>query len=271
MSYVLLIGSGELAHGGLVLPLDDYLANWDGWAQYDEPARFGVTVQGKTWSVPWGLNVYYVFYRKDLFEAAGMATNWQPQTRDDLIDTAATIKASNPDVIPMSLYAGANGENATAADFLTLILSNGGTLTDANGKWFIDSCAIRNTLAFYEEAFQTSGVVPQSVLTDVESAADDAEGARRWRAGDLARAGQALWRVARGRSGKRRRRSGLRSSREIMAVRARRCRRRLVYQQPIEESADLAWAFIEAFNSADTQAALASEIRICPRGSMPGR
>ncbi len=43
----------------------------------------------------------------------------------------------------MSLYAGANGENATAADFLTLILSNGGTLTDANGKWYIDSCPIQ--------------------------------------------------------------------------------------------------------------------------------
>lgn len=161
------LGSGELAQGGFILPLDDYLASWDGWTQYGDQARFGVTLQDHYWSVPWGLNIYFLYYRKDLFEAAGLPKEWQPQSRDEIIEAAAAVKASNPDVIPYSIYAGANGENSTAADFMNLILSNGGTLTDQDGKWFIDSCPIRETLAYYENAFQTAAVVPQSVLTDV--------------------------------------------------------------------------------------------------------
>jgi multiple sugar transport system substrate-binding protein len=249
------IGSGELASGGLIRPLDDYLANWDGWAQYDETARFGVTVQGKTWSVPWGLNVYFLFYRKDLFEAAGLPTEWQPQTREEIIEVAQAIQASNPDVIPYSLYAGANGENATAADFLTLILSNGGTLTDADGKWYIDSCAIRGTLGYYQDAFQTSGVVPQSVLTDVNpiqtmpAAFGDGdlailhEQAKQyglWVAKDPANAENIGIARFPGDNGL----FNLGDAGDAWYINAK------------SKNPDLGWAFIEAFNSADTQAAL---------------
>jgi multiple sugar transport system substrate-binding protein len=249
------IGSGELASGGLIRPLDDYLANWDGWAQYDQTARFGVTVQGKTWSVPWGLNVYFLFYRKDLFEAAGLPTEWQPQTREEIIEAAQAIQASNPDVIPYSLYAGANGENATAADFLTLILSNGGTLTDADGKWYIDRCAIRGTLGYYQDAFQTSGVVPQSVLTDVNpiqtmpAAFGDGdlailhEQAKQyglWVAKDPANAENIGIARFPGDNGL----FNLGDAGDAWYINAK------------SKNPDLGWAFIEAFNSADTQAAL---------------
>ncbi len=161
------LGAGELAQGGFVMPLDDYVQQWDGWQAYDEASKKAVTVQDHPWAVPWGLNVYFLFYRKDLFEEAGLPTDWQPETREEIIEAAQAIQTANPDVIPYSVYAGANGENATAADFMTLIYSNGGTLTDADGKWYIDSCPIQETLGYYETAFQTTGVVPQSVLTDV--------------------------------------------------------------------------------------------------------
>lgn len=161
------LGSGELSQGGLIYSLDEYVAGWDGWSQYGEDARYGVTLNDHVWSIPWGLNVYFLFYRKDLFEAAGLAPDWQPTTRQEIIDAATAIKASNPNVIPYSIYAGANGENSTAGDFVTLIYSNGGQLTDPDGKWYIDSCPIQYTLEYYDTAYQTAKVVPQSVLTDV--------------------------------------------------------------------------------------------------------
>ncbi|MCA9860132.1 MAG: extracellular solute-binding protein [Thermomicrobiales bacterium] len=161
------LGAGELAAGGFVSSLDDYVANWDGWAQYDAATRAGVTSQGHPWAIPWGLNPYFLYYRKDLFQQAGLDPEWQPETREEIIEAAAAIQQSSPDSIPYSIYAGANGENATAADFMNLILSNGGTLIDPDGRWFIDSCPIRETLAYYEYAFQTTKVVPSIVLTDV--------------------------------------------------------------------------------------------------------
>ena len=252
------LGSGELATGGLVRPLDDYLDQWDGWAQYEEAARFGVTFQDQHWSVPWGLNIYFLFYRKDLFSAAGLPVEWQPQTREEIIEAAAVIAASNPEVIPFSLYAGAHGENAVAADFLTLILSNGGTLTDAEGRWYIDSCPIRQTLAFYQEAFQTTKVAPQSVLTDVHplqtmpQAFGDGELAILheqagqfgvWTSGDPANAEKIG--VARfpGDNGP----FVLADVGDAWYINSR------------SKHPDLGWAFIEAFNSAETQAALATE------------
>lgn len=251
------IGSGELAAGGLIRPLDDYLKTWDGWEEYDGPARFGVTLQNATWSLPWGISIYVLYYRKDLFAAAGLPTDWQPQTRQEIIDAALAIKASNPDVIPMSLYAGANGETATAADFVTLILSNGGTLTDPDGKWYIDSCPIRETLEFYQEAFQTSAVVPQSVITDVNplQSVPDAfssgelailhEQAKQygvWVDNDPANAGNIGIAQFPGDTGL----FNFGDAGDAWYISAK------------SKNPDLAWAFIQAFNSAEAQAALAT-------------
>lgn len=255
---ILGLGSGELAQGGFVLPLDDYLSNWDGWVQYGEQARFGVTVQDHIWSIPWGLNVYFLYYRKDLFEAAGLPVDWQPQTREEIIEASEAIKAANTDVIPYSIYAGANGENATAADFMTLILSNGGTLTDPDGKWFIDSCAIRETLGFYETAFQTAAVVPESVLTDVAPLVTIPqyfgdgdlgilhESARQygvWTAEDPENAANIGIALFPGNDGL----FELGDAGDAW------------YINRNSKNPDLGWAFIEAFNSAETQAALAIE------------
>jgi multiple sugar transport system substrate-binding protein len=250
------LGSGELATGGLVIPLDDYLAGWDGWEQYDEDARFGVTVQGHTWSIPWGLDVYFLFYRKDLFAAAGLPTNWQPATREEIIDAAAAVKAANPDVIPYSLYAGANGEIGAAADFLNLISSNGGTLTDAEGHWYIGSCPIQHTLEYYETAFQTAQVVPQSVMTDVNpiETVPAAMGAGElgilhetvkhfgtWLSEDPANAQQIGIAHFPGDNGA----FSLADAGDAWYINSK------------SENPDLGWAFIEAINSAEMQAALA--------------
>jgi multiple sugar transport system substrate-binding protein len=250
------LGSGELAQGGFIRPLDDYLAGWDGWAQYGDQAQFGVKRQDHIWSIPWGLNVYFLYYRKDLFEAAGLSIEWQPQTREGIIEAAAAIQASNPDVIPYSMYAGANGENATAADFMTLILSNGGTLTDPDGKWYIDSCPIRETLGYYENAFQTAAVVPQSVLTDVSPLVtipqyfsdgelgilhETAKHHGVWLAENPANAQNIGIALFPGNDGP----FALGDAGDAWYINKK------------SKNPDLGWAFIEAFNSMETQAALA--------------
>lgn len=250
----LAVGAGELAKGGFIRTLDDYLATWDGWAQYGERARFGVTLQDAIWALPWGLTVSFLFYRKDLFATAGLPVDWQPASRDDIISAAEAIKASNPDVIPYSLYSGANGETATGSEFMNLIYSNGGTLTDSNGKWYIDSCPIHGTLEHYETAFQTAAVIPQSVLTDVSPLVtipgyfgdgelgilrESAKWYGYWTEEDAALAEQIGVAYFPGNDGP----MALGDASDAW------------YLNRNSKNPDLAWAFIAAFNSAESQAA----------------
>lgn len=252
--FTLAVGAGELAKGGFIRTLDDYLATWDGWAQYGERARFGVTLQDAIWALPWGLTVSFLFYRKDLFAAAGLPVDWQPASRDDIISAAEAIKASNPDVIPYSLYSGANGETATGSEFMNLIYSNGGTLTDPNGKWYIDSCPIHGTLEHYEIAFQTAAVIPQSVLTDVSPLVtipgyfgdgelgilrESAKWYGYWTEDDAALAEQIGVAYFPGNDGP----MALGDASDAW------------YLNRNSKNPDLAWAFIAAFNSAESQAA----------------
>ena len=53
----------------------------------------GATVDGKTYAVPYYAGSTYVFYRKDLFEKAGIDA--VPTTMDEFVDTAEKLKADN--------------------------------------------------------------------------------------------------------------------------------------------------------------------------------
>jgi multiple sugar transport system substrate-binding protein len=160
------LGIGELGPTGAIEPLDAYLSQWDGWPQYPEAVRQAISYNGSTWALPTSIDTHFLYYRKDLFESAGLARDWQPNTPDDILAAARQVKAALPDVIPYGLYAGANGGNATAVrGFLPLLHAYGGTLKDESGRWVIDSPALRSTLGYYQTVFQVDETVPQQAMT----------------------------------------------------------------------------------------------------------
>ncbi|KAA1425994.1 extracellular solute-binding protein [Nocardioides antri] len=53
----------------------------------------GATVDGRTYAVPYYAGSTYVFYRKDLFDKAGLEV---PRTMDEFVATATALKAANP-------------------------------------------------------------------------------------------------------------------------------------------------------------------------------
>jgi multiple sugar transport system substrate-binding protein len=125
-----------------------------------------VTWEGRVWATPYGLDTHFLFYRRDVFERAGMARDWEPANVAAILDAARTIKENVPGVIPYALYGGEVGGNATAVvGFVPLLFAYGGTFFDQNGKWIIDSPAIRKTFAFYARAFRDEQVVPPQILT----------------------------------------------------------------------------------------------------------
>lgn len=157
---------GELADAGLIAPLDDRLEQWPDWRYYPPWVRAGVTYQGRVWAVPYGLDTRFLYFRRDLFERAGLPGQWQPQNVEEILSAAAQVKARVGGVTPYALYGGAAGGTGTANHgFVPLVWAYGGELIDAKGRWIGDSPAIRKALGYYARAYGALGVAPDELLT----------------------------------------------------------------------------------------------------------
>ncbi len=158
---------GEIASAGFSRPLGDYLATWEGWEQVPANFRRSISWDGAVWGFPHQIDSHFLYYRKDVFAAAGLPTDWQPGSPDDILDVALVIKREVPDVMPFALYAGASaGLDTVGRGFVPLLLAYGGDFKDENGLWIVDSCAIRAAMRFYERAYVIDKTVPQNVMTD---------------------------------------------------------------------------------------------------------
>jgi len=152
------------AAAGSLAPIDDYVKNWDEWSQYPESSIQGAKgLDGKIYGVPFGTDTRGIYYNKKIFEQAGLPTDWQPKSWDDLLSAARTIKEKVPDVIPMNIYAGrAGGEQTSMQGFEMLLYGTQDTLynTDTN-KWVTGSQGFKDALTFYQTAY-SEGLTPSN-------------------------------------------------------------------------------------------------------------
>jgi multiple sugar transport system substrate-binding protein len=95
---------------GYLAPLDDYLADWDGWSHYYPAVKQAMTRQdGSIYSLPSGAGVLNLFIRQDKLQEVGVDTS-QPATWDELIDRLVQVKektGGTPIVIPAGTAWGA--------------------------------------------------------------------------------------------------------------------------------------------------------------------
>ncbi|WP_265522585.1 extracellular solute-binding protein [Oerskovia flava] len=139
------------AAAGYLLPMDEYLAEWEDWDQFPEGIReAGKGDDGSIYGVSMGTDTRGVYYNKEIFEQAGLPTDWQPENWDDLLDAARTVKANVPDVIPMNVYSSkAQGEATSMQGFEMLLYGTDDTLYDAEqGKWIVGSQGFEDSLSF---------------------------------------------------------------------------------------------------------------------------
>ena len=157
---------GELADAGYIEPLDDYVKQWDEWKYYSDAVKSGVSYKGKVWAIPYGLDMRWLYYRKDDLQKAGLPADWKPANVQGILDAAAAVKKSNqPNVLPYALYAGPAGSGGTANHaFVPLLWAYGGELQDKSGKWIGDSPAVRKVMAYYGKAYG-DGLSPKDILT----------------------------------------------------------------------------------------------------------
>ncbi len=145
----------ELVTAELIYPLDDFLAEWDEWDNFPVGMQLMPSMNGVTYAIMYGTDTRVLFYRTDIFEAAGLDVPFAPTSWDEIFAAAAEIKANVPDVIPMEVEAGTIwGEGTTMDGFFMLFRGAGGTLFDTeDSKWIVESPAILQAFQFYETMF----------------------------------------------------------------------------------------------------------------------
>jgi N,N'-diacetylchitobiose transport system substrate-binding protein len=126
----------------------------------------GATVDGETYAVPYYAGSKYIFYRKDLFEKAGLEV---PTTLDEFVDAAITLKKENPKPANFSgfWFPGQDWRNGAA-----FIWSAGGDLAVEDGGEWSGSLSSPESVAGLEMA--------QQLFTEASGAPKDGNEADPW-------------------------------------------------------------------------------------------
>jgi sorbitol/mannitol transport system substrate-binding protein len=153
---VLTIGSYETP----IWARRDWLRPLDLPASYDvndllKPIRDGLSNDGKLYAVPFYGESSMLYYRKDLFEKAGITLPEQP-TYPQIKEWASKIHDPKNGVYGMCLR-GKPGWGENMAFLSTLVNTYGGQWFDMNWQPTIDTPAWKNAIGYYVDLMQNYG------------------------------------------------------------------------------------------------------------------
>lgn len=149
----------DFVEAGYLEPLDqvvgDQVSEWEGWDQIPEGLQSLLGFEGEVYGLGIGTDVRMIFYRKDLFEQAGIEVPWQPESWQDILDTAETIQTELEGVTPIQLNAGtAMGEATTMQGFFMALLGTGTHLYNFDeGTWVVDHEGLLETAELYQTLY----------------------------------------------------------------------------------------------------------------------
>lgn len=138
---------------GAVQPVDDIVAAIQQKHKFIEQALTPYKDDGKIWAVPLYGMVQMLWYRKDLFKAAGLDPNSPPETWDELLTDAKALTKDGKYGIGVP----ASKSLATDQVLYSLMSVNGGTeLFDSSGKVDFNTPKNVETVGFYKKLAELS-------------------------------------------------------------------------------------------------------------------
>jgi len=155
-----LVGSDVTA--GYLAPLDSYLSSWPEYQQQWFPSMQQITTfNGHNYGLMNGTDTRLIWYNKDIFQKAGLPTDWQPTNWADILTAAKTIKAKVPGVIPMNLYSGIPMDEAsTMQGFEMLLYGTKDPLYNySTKKWVVSSKGFQDALDFVKQVYTPSSLL----------------------------------------------------------------------------------------------------------------
>ncbi|MCD5346049.1 extracellular solute-binding protein [Agromyces sp. S2-1-8] len=147
---------------GYLLNLDEYLADWSDWSQFNEGAKeAGRADDGSVYAVPLGTDTRGIWYSKSVLEEAGVSLPWEPKSWEEILDTARKVHAASPDKVAFNVYSGKPaGEGSVMQGFGMLMYGTDDELYDADEKkWVTGSQGFVDSLAFIETLY-SEGLAP---------------------------------------------------------------------------------------------------------------
>ncbi|MBN2860431.1 MAG: sugar ABC transporter substrate-binding protein [Sphaerochaetaceae bacterium] len=140
----------QLVEMGALLPLDDYIAEWDGKDDvYDKIWELTRHSDGRQYYMPLQMVILYLYYRADMFDELGLEV---PETREEFLDVAKKLTRDTDGDGIIDVYGfGIRGARGGHDWWGTFVLSSGAQFFDENGnsglttpeaiaanQWFID-------------------------------------------------------------------------------------------------------------------------------------
>lgn len=157
------------AAAGYLAPLDDCVAGWDEWSEFEEAAaEAGKGDDGKLYGVSMGTDTRGIYYNKDVLKAAGLPDEWQPTNWDEMLDAARKVKESDPEAIPLAIpITKAQGEGASMQGFQMLLYGTDDTLyNDETQQWIVGSKGMVDALTFLQTAKDEGLLPPVEMMLD---------------------------------------------------------------------------------------------------------
>lgn len=162
---------GGWVNSGYFASLNDKVSSAAWWADIPDSVKALDTFDGTVYAANQGVNTTGLWYNMPVFEKAGIAVPWQPQTWQDIIDAGQKIKDSGQDVWPTE-WIGGVGSGVSGFQFSAqpmFIGSSAPQAQSADGKWIVDSPGIRDVLQFYKDLSDKGIAAPTNVLLDPNS------------------------------------------------------------------------------------------------------
>lgn len=148
---------------GYLQPIDDLVDAWEAWESfYPASKEAAKDPEGRVHFIPTETDTRGIYYHKRVFEKAGLPTEWQPSTWDDIAETAAVIRDADIGATGMFMYCGkAQGESASMQGLEMLLYGTNDTLYNPETKkWVARSQGFIDALAFYKRQFDEGLTLP---------------------------------------------------------------------------------------------------------------
>ena len=161
---VITIGSYEAplwAERGWIVPLDDLGADYD-YQDIFDVVRQGVSFQGRMYAAPFYAESSFTYYRRDLFERAGLRMPEQP-SYNEIRDFAARLNDPTHNVYGICLR-GEPGWGQNMAYLSTLVYTFGGRWMDLQWRPQLTGPEWTQAVNFYVDVLRKYG--PPGVTTD---------------------------------------------------------------------------------------------------------
>jgi len=148
----------EFVDAGLLKPLKEVAGEavdeWEGWSHISPGIQSILGYQNEIYGIAKGTDVRQIFYRRDIFEEAGIEVPWQPTSWEDILNTARQLKEAGVPT-PLQINAGtAMGEATTMQGWFMVLLGTGEHMYDfEENKWIVSSPGILASLKLYKTIY----------------------------------------------------------------------------------------------------------------------